>query len=394
MKAKFIAITVLAVAIAGISCTKHDPSYDEVVAPTVDFEPAGEAVINLIGKVTDKQGKPIAGASINIAGKIVTTDANGTYSATVSAGTLNVTATATGKIARSAEVVIADTGKSQTVTQNFILSDAVNVTFSASNNAKEETEYIVLNNRAEVSIKGSVVSDTEGATFGLTIFYDESEIGGQKAASTKASETEEVVLFGFEFYQITGTPGAKATFSVTINKEVQDNVKVKYRTADGTWQQQFYTAAPGEITIKNAPTGFYAVFCDVTMAVNEASKISLEVDPSEVDNLYGDAPVSVDKINYTYYSGLLIDTAQAPDQMTALLLEKLAYYYGITRESINEDKAISVTIPVGIAMNFAATQKTYNIVFSKGNKKAVGLLYGEVEFGSSSRNRKHTGGGN
>ena len=65
MKAKFIAITVLAVAIAGISCTKHDPSYDEVVAPTVDFEPAGEAVINLIGKVTDKQGKPIAGASIN-----------------------------------------------------------------------------------------------------------------------------------------------------------------------------------------------------------------------------------------------------------------------------------------------------------------------------------------
>ena len=394
MKAKFIAITVLAVAIAGISCTKHDPSYDEVVAPTVDFEPAGEAVINLVGKVTDKQGQPIAGASINIAGKIVTTDANGTYSATVSAGTLNVTATATGKIARSAEVVIADTGKSQTVTQNFILSDAVSVTFTASNDAKEDTEYIVLNNHAEVSIKGNVVSDTEGATFGITLLYDESESGGQKAASTKASETEEVVLFGFEFYQITGTPGAKATFSVTINKEVQDNVKVKYRTADGTWQQQFYTAAPGEITIKNAPTGVYAVFCDVTMAVNEASKISLEVDPSEVDNLYGDAPVSVDKINYTYYSGILVDTAQAPDQMTALLLEKLAYYYGITRESINEDKAISVTIPVGIAMNFAATQKTYNIVFSKGNKKAVGLLYGEVKFGSSSRNRKHTGGGN
>lgn len=394
MKAKFIAITVLAVAIAGISCTKHDPSYDEVVAPTVDFEPAGEAVINLVGKVTDKQGKPIAGASINIAGKIVTTDANGTYSATVSAGTLNVTATATGKIARSAEVVIADTGKSQTVTQNFILSDAVSVTFSASNNAKEETDYIVLNNHAEVSIKCNVVSDTEGATFGLTLFYDESETGGQKAASTKASETEEVVLFGFEFYQITGTPGAKATFSVTINKEVQDNVKVKYRSSNGTWQQQSYTAAPGEITIKNAETGFYAVFCDVTMTVNEASKISLEVDPSEVDNLYGDAPVSVDKLNYTYYSGILVDTAQAPDQMTALLLEKLAYYYGITRESINEDKAISVTIPVGVAMNFAATQKTYNIVFSKGNKKAVGLLYGEVEFGSSSRNRKHTGGGN
>lgn len=394
MKAKFIAITVLAVAIAGISCTKHDPSYDEVVAPTVDFEPAGEAVINLVGKVTDKQGKPIAGASINIAGKIVTTDANGTYSATVSAGTLNVTATATGKIARSAEVVIADTGKSQTVTQNFILSDAVSVTFSSSDNAKEETDYIVLNNHAEVSIKGNVVSDTEGATFGLTLFYDESETGGQKAASTKASETEEVVLFGFEFYQITGTPGAKATFSVTINKDVQDNVKVKYRSSNGTWQQQSYTAAPGEITIKDAETGFYAVFCDVTMTVNEASKISLEVDPSEVDNLYGDAPVSVDKINYTYYSGILVDTAQAPDQMTALLLEKLAYYYGITRESINEDKAISVTIPVGIAMNFAATQKTYNIVFSKGNKKAVGLLYGEVEFGSSSRNRKHTGGGN
>lgn len=394
MKAKFIAITVLAVAIAGISCTKHDPSYDEVVAPTVDFEPAGEAVINLVGKVTDKQGKPIAGASINIAGKIVTTDANGTYSATVSAGTLNVTATATGKIARSAEVVIADTGKSQTVTQNFILSDAVSVTFTASNDAKEDTEYIVLNNHAEVSIKGNVVSDTEGATFGITLFYDESESGGQEAASTKASETEEVVLFGFEFYQITGTPGAKATFSVTINKEVQDNVKVKYRSSDGTWQQLSYNAAPGEITIENAETGFYAVFCDVTMAVNEASKISLEVDPSEVDNLYGDAPVSVDKINYTYYSGILVNTAQAPDQMTALLLEKLAYYYGITRESINEDKAISVTIPVGVAMKFAATQKTYNVVFSKGNKKAVGLLYGEVEFGSSSRNRKHTGGGN
>lgn len=395
MNSKLIVLAALAAGIMAVGCTVHDPSYDDVVVPVVELKS-----ITLTGVVSDKEGNPLSGATIEVGGKTVVTNADGIYIVTLDAsGDYTVTASATGKYARSADLTVELSEVAQTVVQNFVLSSVVTVVFSSEENAEEDTQYIEQNDPAVVTITGTVTTETEeGAQFAIDIFYDESEIPSSKAVASKASVTEEMVLFGFNFRQISGTPGATATFTVSINKDVQDNVKVKkLNEATGTWMPVVFESSDGFITIHNAEVGYFAVFCDITKE-EIARTAAVSIDPSNVDNLYGGIPKTVSQISYSYYTGVDIDPAQAKkedDQMKALLLEKLAYDYGVSEaKKVDITQNVSFTVPVGTAVSFHGSQVLYDIVYSKGAKKAVGTVYGDVTVGYTSYNRRHDGGSN
>lgn len=378
-----------------VACSPHDPEYP--TPPVLHI-----ASVRLEGFVTDRQGTPIPNATVTVPGVgTFLTDEEGAYSTgdllPNKDMTYTVVASAEGMYSRMADVVVTQTKDVVTLFQNFVLhKPAPIVPFQWKDGNLEGlvfTDYIIHNNNAEVEVFGRIVHCDPSCAFTLQLFYDVSELPWEQAKMTKAPYVEEEMFFCFHFAQTAG-PATPATFAISINREVQEQTSIrKYDEERDIWEDIPYRSTPDTAYIEQAFSGYYGVFCDVTKDI-QVSVLPLEVEPDTLDNLYGSQERLLTSIVYSYTSGVEISTYQGIDQLRALLLEELAYDYGLYGVTRMRTFLMDITVPVGTAIILSAFQMKDDITYTRHGKSVHGYIFDAVTLRYVAFNRRHTGGGN
>jgi len=373
-------------ALAISSCTVHDPKYDDVVPPVINFEG-----VKLTGLVTSSDGKPISGAAVllEIGGKQIslTTDSEGRYSTDASVGQYNGEASASGYLAAQHSITIeksASAGKIYTL--NFVLMKDNYVEFS--DNVEIVTDAIVNNNKAETPIKVDVDHEAYHGTFFLRAFYESDQV-----PFTKSTILKDRVLLGVQFGQVEADDNSVSTIRIAADKEVQNNTTLRMLGEDGQWKDIDYVSTDDAIIIKDAQIGYYALFCDI-IEDKKTVNASVSFDPETIDNLNGTVDNLVSAFAIVYTSGIEMSTLQGKVQLQALLLEKLAYDYGFSKEVKQEYVPVNFQVPYGTAVRFLGSQPKIDITYTKGQRTVHGYQYGAVSYSASTYNRRHTGGSN
>lgn len=379
------------------ACSPHDPEYP--TPPKLDI-----ASVRLEGVVTDRNGNPIPNAVITVPGVgVFITDEEGFYTTESLLPNKDmiypVVASADGMYSRPAEVRVEKTDKDVILFQNFVLYRVSPIVPFERNPITGEieglvlTDYIIHNNNAEVEVFGRVVDCPPGCAFTLQLFYDVTEFPWEQAKMTKAPYVEEEMFFCYHFAQTAG-PTTPATFAISINEEVQGQTSIRRYDEDADlWEDVRYRSTPDTAYLEQVLPGYYGVFCDVTKDILTSVE-PLEVEPDTLDNLYGSRDRLLTSIVYSYTSGVEISTYQGVDQLKALLLEELAYDYGLNGVTRIRTIPVDVTVPVGTAIILSASQTEDDITYTRHGKSVHGYIYDAVNMRYVSFNRRHTGGGN
>lgn len=391
MKKLILICMVIAAMVATAACSVHDPSYDDVTPPKPDLS----GIIVYSGLVSDKSGNPLKGAVVKLdAIGEVTTNEEGFYSKEANVvGTFLFTASYTGKISVDREVVVVKKEGSQNIVTNFVLPEAASVTFY--NMGSVETEVIEHNGKGVVTISGYVTSPTPTVQFTLAPFYNYKDVEIPTKAATKGEVRVRKPLVGVTLStSATGNDVVNPTLTMDIFHPLLYEYVSTEKWNGNTWAPVEYTTSEAGMVFANAEPGSYV--CSYNVGVEEReSVLKLEVNPSVLDNLYGERDTVVTAIVTTYVSGVLVDTYQGEDQCKALLLERLAMDYGLTNLVSKMAISVNITVPKGTALDVKAYQDCLDVIYYLDNADngVAAKIFGNYEVRASGYNRRHTGGG-
>lgn len=392
----------LAVFLACVSCTEHDPSYESVTRPEINVE---KSVI--MGMVTDLQGEILAGAVVNVNGEEVSTDDNGMYSIGITApGTYELSASYPEKLTKSSTVEVSDVKTTHTFVQNFALPEYRTIVLQTGENV-EQTETIPDNEAegtmtvtATVVIEETALPEDEYLT--LTPVYSKQEGEDIATSHTKAatSRVENKMLIGATIScsnpSITELPVA-AKMSFDAVKEVQKVTKLMmYDIRSDAWVEIPYESTDREMVFEVKYLTAYGIFGDVTVSEQESARPISDFKPQAFwDNYYGKDVMHVGAVTYTTRMGMILDRTQGVDQLRALLLEKLAQDYGLgDPREVTATYNVDTDLPVGTSLELTGSQNILSVIYEMNGKSVHADVWRTSTVSGKTFNRVHTGGGN
>lgn len=386
------------------SCSDDDPDYNDVTPPTV------AEVHNISGSIAGIDGKGINGATVTMSGAAsgtATTDANGYFVFdNVAVGTYNLSVAASGKISKSTTVEVTTTGNGKNVVWNVMLASEesttdINVVQGEANTDNTvTTEHLDGNDKAEVEVTVDVPADAtnKNATITVSPIYSADEaVSAATKAVTRASSTENAMLTGAKLSCSTDGVTIENPIDLIFNVDSEtssSSIKVqKYNNSTGNWEDVSYTVGSnGEVIVKADEFTSYGIFLGVTFSSTSSSK-AITFAQSEWNNLYGSGDMNVGTATYEYKVGMDI-TSSGTTKFTALLIEKLAQYYGAASYTTQGGYPVNVTLPIGTALKISGTQQYNTVTASAAGRGVSGTQYGDVTVSVTTYNRQHTGSSN
>lgn len=392
----------MAVFLACVSCTEHDPSYDNVVCPEINVE---KSVI--MGTVTNLQGGILAGAVVDVNGKEISTDDDGMYRIEITeAGTYELSASYPDKITKNSTVEVPDVKVTHTFVQNFALPEYRTIVLQTGENV-EQTETI-LDNEAEgtMTVTATVVIEEtalpEDEYLTLTPVYSKQEGEDIATSHTKAatSRVENKMLIGATIScsdpSITELP-VPAKMSFDAVKEVQEVTKLMmYDIQNSVWVEIPYESSDNEMVFEVKYLTAYGIFGDVKVTEQEEARPITDFKPQAVwDNYYGKDVMHVGAVTYTTRMGQILDRTQGVDQLRALLLEKLAQDCGLSDpKEVTATYNVNTDLPVGTSLELTGSQNYISVIYEMNGKSVHADIWGTSTVSGKTFNRVHTGGGN
>lgn len=385
------------------ACTKHDKSFDDVTPPVV------EPVYAITGHVTDYQGHVLVDALIQTTeGQSVKTDKNGIYFMEMpepeSSKTYTLTASHEGKKDVSRNVSLIEQEGCVIVNQDFRLPSSTVITFIGGNEGNLNTECLDHNDFAKTLV-GAYVEGHENENFQLELFYYNEHFGADSENTNLTSGTFEMDKLFFAakvtFAEVGKRDEVLYTLFFDFDTETQDNTIIR-SFSNGKWSvvpESQMIHESNRMVINSAELGVvYAAFCHTDITVTEET-IPFVCNPSEVNNIYGEAPIIVPYVDITYRVGVDLNMP-AHCQLEALLLEVIAREYGsISHEETyrwifnDNSKLLGLAIAVGIAVGIIGAGICLMIETSDAGNK-IAKKYGQTIVKVNPYGNEHIGGGN
>lgn len=380
------------------SCHDDDPDYENVTPPEVAVAPN-----TLTGVITSISGDAVADATVTLSGTTsvtAKTDAKGIYLfADVKAGTYQLKAEATGKLAKAGELTVESLEKSQNLVWNAILASEVKKEISISttetSTGNVDTETLKGNEKAEVKVEATIppsaVEAEEGEEVRIIVspVYDASSIIAPRAIAPRADES--TMLVGATL--ACSKSGAKLKSAIdlgfNVDTEVAGSVEAR-QYKNGTWVAVASRTENGKLIIAADEFTSYGLFLGVSFSSSDSTE-PISFSQSSWDNLYGSTEMSVGSASYSYKVGTEIK-ASGTSVLAALLIEKLAQRFGATVSTVTGSYPINVTLPVGTMLSISGVQNKTNITASAKGKSVSGTHYGTVTITVTTTNRHHNGG--
>lgn len=374
------------------SCHSEDPSYDDVVPPTVTY------VHNISGSVAAMDGKGITNATVTMSGTAsgtVSTDANGYFVfQNVKPGSYQLEVSAPGKISKSTTVTVVN-ANAQNVVWNVMLANEASVTnISVAPNTKAEedvtSETLAGNTLAEVEVEVEVPANSvnKAAVITLEPIYEESEA----AMRATTSVTESTMLIGSKLSCSDKTVVIESPIRLTFNLDNETaNAITTKKYVNGNWVKIPCEVEGGNVIVEADEFTSYGIFLDVkftSTSRNEAVKFAQDL----WDNLNGNREMNVGTATYDYRVGIQIDNTKGSTVLGALLIEVLAREYGANAYDAQGSYPLNMKLPVGTALKLNGTQTISAVSTAALGKSATGTQYGNVTITANTYNRNHTGG--
>ena len=358
-----------------VGCSDDDPNYDDVTPPVVPVAPN-----SVSGVVTSIRGEVISGATVTLSGTAsatATTDASGVYTLeNVAAGEYTVRAEAEGYQVQEGTLSVSSTGKTQKYVWNASLpTDAhVQLAVSATEDTEGEidTETLKDNELATVNINAIVPAaavEGENVEVELTPLYSATNTASTRAASN-------TMLIGAALN--CNTENAALNKPVELSFDLDASWASQVRTCqlrDGEWVTVSNRIENGRVVIDADAFTSYGVFLDVDMS-SSATTQTIEFTQDSWDNLYGSNSLTVTEATYSYQVGTQISMS-ATDQLSALLIEKLAQSFGSIFTTVSGNLPVGVTLPIGTMLGVSGTQQMTTVSAS-----ALGVTVTAVQYGT------------
>lgn len=394
-------VWLLAIVLCLGACSKHEKDYEDVTPPT---EPNGEYAIT--GHVTDYQGNVLYNATVQTSeGQSVKTDKDGVYFMAMPepdpSKTYSLTATYEGKKDVSKSVTLTKQVGGMIARQDFRLPSSSTVTtFLGDNEGDNTTEFIDHNDFAKTLV-GAYVEGYEDEVFQLELFYYNEDFGAVQETPDPTSGTFEKDKLFFAA-NVTFAEGGKKdradilyTLFLNFDTETQNHSIIRSFN-NGRWSdvpESQLTHEPNRVAINNAVLGVvYAAFCFTNITLTPRTT-PLVFNPSNVDNIYGSAPVVVPYTEFGYKVG--VDLYMPTHcQLQALLLEVIAREFGLISHDRTYRWDVNLTLPVGTGVDFSGHQEYTHIAYKRNGKIAEADLYGDLVYDATTYNHQHVGGGN
>lgn len=396
----------LAMALCLGACSKHEKFYNDVTPPVV-----GNSEYIVTGNVTDWSGNLLSDVTLlTTEGLSVKTNGEGVYLMTVpepeSSKTYTLTASYEDKKDVSKSVTFTKQEGGMIIQKNFRLpSDSTYTIFvggGGETGGEIPTEFIDHNDFARTLV-GAYVDGYEDQTFQLDLFYCNEDFGADPGDENPTSGTFEKdnLFFASSVSYTEGEKNGKDVIPYTLlfnfDNETKDNIVIR-SFSNGQWadvpaEQLVYSEEEHVLSVNNALTGIvYAVFCYTTITLTPQES-PLSFNPSNVDNTYGTAPVTVPYTVFNYKVGVDLYMATTC-QLQALLLEVIARDFGLVSNNKSFKWNVDLTLPIGTGVNFSGNQAYTHIKYKKGLRTAEADLYGDVTYKATTYNHQHVGGGN
>ena len=384
----------LGMAMCWSCCLDMDYDYAAVTPPVVSLDSP-----SVVGYITDKSGNPIVGAQVQVGSYNATTDASGYYIIpNVKSGTYSVVITANGYIQHNGSVDVEAPSdvfvivKYSTTLAALDNRTTISVTPGSTGYGAIISEHLKANDPAGIQMTATVNSGTvdKPIEFYLIPIYDESEV---ESASTKANVGDkDRLLIGVTLACSDPTVTIKLPITIELYCDVYltKEVSAKFYKA-GTWVDIPFTADNGVIRITAYELGSYAIFLPFIITEKYRDE-SLTLKPQSVwDNLYGNGAITAESVSFDYSAGTRINT-KANDVLTALLIEKIAFFYGAVQEQMQGLYPLNIRLPIGTRLEVFGYQNITDVVASYKDWAADGTYFGDTRIVAKSTNRQHNGG--
>ncbi len=386
-----IAAIAIGVVMCWSCCLDMDYDYNHVTPPTVVLDSP-----SVVGFITDKAGAPIAGATVKVGNLTATTDAAGYYVIeNVTPGNYPVIITATGYIDHEGKVVVASPNgefvicKYSTTLSSISNYETLNIIAGGPDTGTVSTEHLKSNSLAGIKIDAAVTKGTVPGNVDIKMIpiYDESEA----VVVTKASSNDYRLLVGIALV----CDNSSLTFAQPIIIEMHcdvpltQHIKVKHLKG-GVWVDIPYSANAGLVKIEATELGSYALFLPFIMKENPRQE-ALTFTPDVWDNLYGNGAITAESVSFNYFAGTRINST-ATDVLSALLIEKIAYYYGAQYQQQEGVYPLNVRLPLGSRLTVSGAQNVTDVIATYSNWSVNGTYFGDTMIYAKTTNRQHNGG--
>ena len=380
-----------------VSCDDDDPN-DNVVPPTVEVAPN-----TVSGVLTGKDGSFVVGATVTLGSMTTTTDANGGYIFNdVKAGSYPIKAEAEGRISVEGTVEIKDAETTQNEVWSAILAKEIKKEVVVSKEedvtAEIEPEVIPENDKAKVKVVTEIPADAVDTDSGTEVEEGDATIVISPIYNAGASNSRSLVSRASTSSMLVGATIACSVKNAKLKKPIKlsfnvDDVMANAASAmmnvGGGWSGASSSVNGNVVTIEASDFGSYGLFLNVNFDLKSSVETIFE---HTFDNLYGEKPMSVENVPYSYQSGMVIKAGATV--LEALLVEKLAFYYGFKTVNLQTKHPLNVVLPVGTKLDLKVTQKVNVITASIGGASVSGTNYGAVNVMTKATNRQHSGGMN
>lgn len=385
-----------------VSCDDDDPQYVPPTPPVVTVAPN-----SFSGTVKTVSGNPVANALVKMTGAAqasVRTDAKGQYLVRdVKPGTYQVEVTADGMLPQRTELIVAAGSKGMVFVWDAMLYAEVKaeVIVSTTDTVQAEvtTEALPENTKAEVKVEAEVPEAAivlpesvkpEEAKILISPLYNAADASARLARAT----TENVLMVGANVSCTKAgvTLSKTVALSFELDAEFAGAVQaMKYKA--GTWQKVVSKVVDGKVVVEADEFTDYGLFLNLSFAEKALDADTVQLAQNVWNNLYGKAPIVVNKVPYSYKSGSVLPT-KGETVLEALMLEKLAARYGAKVTTLQGEYPVGITLPIGTKLTMNAKQQKAENTVSAMNRMVKATTYGKVSFVLETSSREHTGSSN
>lgn len=371
------------------SCKDEDPVWNPA-PPTVEVKPN-----TISGVVTDINGNVLANATIVMNGKEVSTDAEGNFLyVDVAPGDYTLECSYPGMITEKSTVTMPKSANGQYLLLTFRLYKDIKTTFNVTTLEGGEGEVVsdamTTNDLGNIDMTVDVPAGAapENTTITITPIYTKDS----RYVNGRSTSVDDIMLIGADVE--CSDPDLKLSSPISVHFAVDQTVKHTVETkmlVNGQWVTVDHTDTPEGVKIETTKFTQFGLFFKVKMTETNSSD-ALVFNPSEWNNLFGQAAIDVKDAPFTYKVGSEYGT-RGSNTLEALLLEHLARLLGARVKNVNTEYPLNVTLPIGTAMFISGKQDYRQVTVATDGKSMTGKSYNLVTVSVRTTTRTDHNGG-